>query len=334
LLTQLRKSAIDMEEILYDSSSRYASYPVFVLNYCLKNPVLFDRKGNRIEVPGGGSLREFFEAEGLWDQDLYENEIPKYQTMPSGSGDDPGGKFGHDRADEQFIESVDFSSQESLGKCPECAGRVFEHGDAYVCEKSVGPERTCKFRTDKILLQQPIDTTQIKKLLAEGKTDLLDGFVSSRGKMFSACLVVSEGQVIFDFQKINTDPVDFSSQESLGKCPRCAARVFEQSDAYVCENSVDPEKTCDFRSGKIILQQPIDTTQIKKLLADGKTDLLDDFVSNRTCQKFSAFLVIKEGKLGFEFDTQPAQEKASASSKKTVKSKATNASTARKKKSI
>jgi DNA topoisomerase-3 len=43
--------------------------------------------------------------------------------------------------------------------------------------------------------------------------------------------------------------------------------------------------------------------QVTKLLATGKTDLLDGFVSNRTKRKFKALLVWdeNEGKVGFEF---------------------------------
>jgi DNA topoisomerase-3 len=42
---------------------------------------------------------------------------------------------------------------------------------------------------------------------------------------------------------------------------------------------------------------------VTKLLATGKTDQLDGFVSNRTKRKFKAMLVWdeKEGKVGFEF---------------------------------
>ena len=103
----------------------------------------------------------------------------------------------------------------------------------------------------------------------------------------------------FDFGQDKADaesaePVDFSAQESLGNCPKCKASVYEHGNAYVCEKSVGPEKTCDFRSGKVILQQPIDIVQMKKLLADGKTDLLREFVSNRTRRKFSAYLVAQE----------------------------------------
>jgi DNA topoisomerase-3 len=101
-----------------------------------------------------------------------------------------------------------------------------------------------------------------------------------------------------------------SDQQSLGNCPKCASKVFEHGTSYVCEKSVGPAKNCDFRSGKIILQQPIEPEQMKKLLAGGKTDLLKEFVSNRTRRKFSAYLVAKDGKVGFEFEKKVAKPKA------------------------
>jgi DNA topoisomerase-3 len=89
--------------------------------------------------------------------------------------------------------------------------------------------------------------------------------------------------------------------------------VFEHGMAYVCEKSVGPEKTCDFRSGKVILQQPVEPEQMQKLLATGRTDLLKDFVSSRTRRKFSAFLVRgTDGKVGFEFEKREPKAKAPA----------------------
>jgi len=101
-------------------------------------------------------------------------------------------------------------------------------------------------------------------------------------------------------------PVDFSGQTPLGRCPKCAHAVFEHGMNYVCEKSVGPEKSCTFRSGKVILQQEIEPDQMRKLLAEGKTDLLTNFVSSRTNRKFKAFLVTqKDGKIGFEFEPRP-----------------------------
>jgi len=111
---------------------------------------------------------------------------------------------------------------------------------------------------------------------------------------------------------------DFSGQESLGACPKDKGRVFEHGMAYVCEHAVGPKKTCDFRSGRMILQQPIEREQMKKLLATGRTDLLTDFVSKKG-RKFKAFLVKNpDGKIGFEFQPRkekPAEPKAEAQSK-------------------
>ncbi|OYW26593.1 MAG: DNA topoisomerase III, partial [Methyloversatilis sp. 12-65-5] len=111
----------------------------------------------------------------------------------------------------------------------------------------------------------------------------------------------------------NAEPVDFSSQTPLGACPKCAAKVYEQPMSYICEKAVGPEKSCDFRSGKIILQQPIEPEQMQKLLEVGRTDLLKGFVSSRTKRKFSAFLVRQlDGKVGFEFEPRAVKPKAGA----------------------
>jgi DNA topoisomerase-3 len=87
--------------------------------------------------------------------------------------------------------------------------------------------------------------------------------------------------------------------------------------AYVCEHSVAKPKTCDFRSGRIILQQEILPEQMAKLLNDGKTDLLPGFISQRTRRPFKAFLTRgKDGKISFEFEERkakaPAKGKAAA----------------------
>jgi DNA topoisomerase-3 len=64
---------------------------------------------------------------------------------------------------------------------------------------------------------------------------------------------------------------------------------------------VGPARTCDFRTGKIILQRPIEPEQVTKLLDLGRTDLLHRFISKKG-RPFSAFLVRQpDGRAGFEF---------------------------------
>ena len=64
-----------------------------------------------------------------------------------------------------------------------------------------------------------------------------------------------------------------------------------------------------FRSGRTILQRPIEPAQMQKLLTSGKTDLLQ-FVSSRTRRPFAAFLVRqKDGSVGFEFEPRDPSKK-------------------------
>jgi len=213
---------------------------------------------------------------------------------------------------------VDFSGQEPLGKCPKCGAQVFENGPSYICEKATGPNRTCDFRSGGVILQQPVNRDQMKKLLATGKTGLLRKFISKEGRPFAAYLVAAEGKVSFEFEpreakagrkktgkgaepQAPVQKIDFTGQEPLGNCPKCGGRIFESEKDYLCEKSQAEVRPCKFRIGKVILQQPVDRAQASKLLASGKTDLMDKFIS-KTGRPFPAFLVLEEnGKVGFEF---------------------------------
>jgi DNA topoisomerase III len=231
--------------------------------------------------------------------------------------------FGPNGQENGAAQPVDFSGKEPLGKCPKCGGRVFELGMSYLCEKSVGPNKTCDFRAGKVILQQPVDHEQVKKLLSAGKTDLLPRFISRKGRPFKAYLVVTDKKDVgFEFEKREpktkkdrkpSEPVakiDFSGQEPLGKCPKCGGKIFETENSYICERSQADRKPCKFKLSKTILGKDIPKEQAQKLLATGKTDLLEGFISKRG-RPFSAYLKLEDEKVGFEFPEKPVREKES-----------------------
>jgi DNA topoisomerase-3 len=234
--------------------------------------------------------------------------------------------FGDEGKDGEGETAPDFTGKEPVGKCPKCGGRVFENGMNYVCESSVGAAKKCDFRTGTVILQQAIDRIQAGKLLADGKTDLLKEFVSKKtGRKFEAFLTLKEGKVSFEFaprekkfpskdrKAAEPEPlVDFTGQEPVGACPKCKGHVYEHGANYVCEHSVGAHVTCDFKSGKIILQQAVSHEEFTKLLATGKTSLLQGFVSNKTRRAFKAYLAWdpKEGKVSFEFEPRPERKPA------------------------
>jgi len=195
--------------------------------------------------------------------------------------------------------------------CPNCGNVVKENYRRYACTN-------CDFSISKHPGGRTFELPEVEELLAKREIGPLQGFISKMGRPFAAILrITGENKLEFDFGQSNEDdnePVDFSGQPPVGPCPKCQSRVFEHGMSFVCEKSVGPEKSCDFRSGKVILQQEISRESMEKLLNEGRTGLLDGFVSSRTNRKFKAFLVRQpDGKIGFEFEPRgdkPARKTA------------------------
>lgn len=213
--------------------------------------------------------------------------------------------------------------------CPRCGGTIRETYKKFQCGG-------CDYGLWKIVAGRQFEPAEIESLLVDRVIGPLTGFRNKMGRPFNAIIKLNANhEPEFDFGNGTgsddaAEPVDFSDRQPLGPCPKCGGKVYDHGMSYVCEKSVGPEKSCDFRSGKVILQQSVEPEQMQKLLENGRTDLLKNFVSSRTKRKFSAFLVRgTDGKVGFEFEKrEPKATKAGAkgdapapAAKKTSKAK-------------
>ena len=226
--------------------------------------------------------------------------------------------------------------------CPNCGGIVRENYRRYACTgKSGSGDDACGFSFTKSPAGRTFETAEAEQFMADKKIGPLEGFRSKAGWPFTAELSLKfsdedkNWKLEFDFGDDGADEdtgeiVDFSGAANLGACPKCGAPVHEHGSNYVCEKAVPTQAqatpSCDFKSGKIILQQPISHEQIGKLLATGKTDLLDKFISNKTRRAFKAFLAwnAEAGKVGFEFEPRTSKfppRKTAAAPAKTVAAK-------------
>ncbi|UDM50468.1 DNA topoisomerase III [Cupriavidus sp. MP-37] len=206
--------------------------------------------------------------------------------------------------------------------CPQCGGQVKENYRRFACT-------ACEFSISKIPGGRQFEIEEVEELLQKKEIGPLQGFRSKMGRPFAAILKLGkddEGhyKMEFDFGQSDDDndgePVDFSGQQPVGTCPKCGGSVFEHGMKYVCENSTTSPKSCDFTTGKIILQQEISREQIGKLLNEGKTDLLTGFKSSRTGRNFKAFLVKQpDGKIGFEFEAREPKAGAKTAAKAPAK---------------
>jgi DNA topoisomerase III len=183
-------------------------------------------------------------------------------------------------------------------KCPKCGkGPVQENYRKFQCQ-------TCDLSLWKVVSGREWSPEEMAELLTKRYIGPLTGFRSKQGRPFAGGVKLTDDfRVEFDFGQSaeGEEKPDFSGAEPLGACPKCKSRVYEHGVTYVCENALGATRTCDFRSGRLILQQPIEREQMKKLLETGRTELLTGFVSKKG-RKFKAFLVKQpDGKIGFEF---------------------------------
>ncbi len=202
--------------------------------------------------------------------------------------------------------------------CPNCGGVMKENYRRYTCTGKTGTEEGCGFSFGKTPAGRTFEVAEVEQFLRDKKIGPLDGFRSKAGWPFTAEMVIKFDEeaknykLEFDFGddkkgEESGELIDFSGQESLGACRKCGAAVYEHGKNYVCEKSVptlaQPTPSCDFKSGQVILQQPISREQMSKLLETGKTELMDKFVSMRTRRAFKAMLAWDEeaGKVNFEF---------------------------------
>ena len=213
--------------------------------------------------------------------------------------------------------------------CPNCGGIVKENYRRYACVgKDAAADDTaaagCGFSFGKTPAGRTFEQAEVEQFLRDKKIGPLEGFRSKAGWPFTSEIALKYNEeeknwkLEFDFGNDKNaeetgEIVDFTGSESLGACPKCGGAVHEYGSNYVCEKSVPTEAqttpTCNFKSGKIVLQQVVEREQIAKLLSAGKTDLLEKFVSNRTRRAFKAFLSwnAEVDKVVFEFEPRTSK---------------------------
>ncbi len=183
--------------------------------------------------------------------------------------------------------------------CPKCESVVNETYKRYACIN-------CDFSISKTPGARLLSVTEAETFIKNKRLGPLEGFRSKRGFLFAGTIVLTDDyKLIFDFDSAEDDSLielNYEKKDIIGNCPKCSGDVVIYKTSYICSNSVGKNKCCDFRSGLTILQQTVSIEQMTKLLTEGKTGLLDSFVSSRTRRKFKAFLILKDDKtIGFEF---------------------------------
>jgi DNA topoisomerase III len=258
--------------------------------------------------------------------------------------------YGYTREVVELAKNFEFDEiypyEDPLGVCPLCQEEVFEHSWFYRCRPKEGidprkDENDCPFRVWKDKSGRYVDRETVRELLKDGRSRVLDGFLTRQGRSYKGRLELLDGRVELerlessdDSEGISETPEYEVDERSLGPCPRCTAPLLETRGTFVCSTGLgvlraaakDEASTLSLRKREIpegmdycpvllprtVCRREVTREEALTYFTQGKTEVLTDFIS-RKGRPFSATLVLKDtGRHGFEFlprgGAQPAAE--------------------------
>ncbi len=211
--------------------------------------------------------------------------------------------------------------------CPTCHEKGLRQTDGnYECKH---PDCKPKFKLSKYVASHELAPEEAKDLLEKGRIGPFEDFKNRFGQPFTAELKLAQGprggwkpEFIFEGDEERENEAKNLSDDQLlcetelpgGK----VAKVYETERAYLCPDMAADKQKNGTRLGKTILQKDIAAEQAIKLFGEGKTDIIEGFISKKG-RKFNAHLLLDKntGKLAWEF---PPRAKKKAAKKKATKS--------------
>jgi DNA topoisomerase III len=192
---------------------------------------------------------------------------------------------------EARAKTWDFSKQaekinqnESLGKCPLCGNDVVDKGNFYGCKGY--QTNGCKFGINHVIAKKKIPESQVRKLLKNGRTDVIKGFTSNKGKKFDAFLYWNEEQKKIDWG-FNLNKKE---TKSIGlKCPFCSSELVDHGNFIGCSGF---KQGCRFTVSKEMFGRKLKDNEIRDILEKGKTELITGFQGKHGT--FDGWLVVDE----------------------------------------
>lgn len=189
-----------------------------------------------------------------------------------------------------------------LGPCPKCKeGQVIENAKAYGCSRY---REGCNLTIWKTVARKRLTEKQAQLLMANGRTEQLQGFISKAGKQFAARLKFDdEFKVVFEFDERPRNDSAPTRPTAALTCPKCRqGQIIEGQRGFGCNRY---RQGCDFVVWKEMAGKKLTERQIQTLIAKGKTGVIKGFKSKKG-GKFDARLKLgPECKAAFDFPTGP-----------------------------
>ncbi len=226
-------------------------------------------------------------------------------------------KTGKWKAEYDFGDKVDLGSVDPFWTDPATGAQLVEVGSSYVLREQENGEWKQAFRLPRLMCKKEIPREQAVRLIEQGKTDLIQNFTSKKGRPFDAFLVRNDAKIRWEFpaRAAKTDKngkpvarkarakVDLSQATVIGESKTHGGELVEMEDAYYVRKP-DQDNRPVFKLTKKLCEHEITPEEVKELLGQGRSHLIDDFVSKRG-NKFAAHLVLSSKKDKAEFEFPP-----------------------------
>ncbi len=216
-----------------------------------------------------------------------------------------------------FGDKVDLGSVEPFWTDPKTGAQLCEVGSSYVLREREGEGWKQAFRVGRLMCQKPIPREQAIELVANGRTELIRGFISKKGRPFDAFLKRENNRITWEFPprapRLDKDgkpiprrskaPPDLSNAKVIGQSKALNGEILEAGDSYYVRRP-DQDNRIVFTMKRHVCAKEIPPGELHNLLENGRTNLIEGFMSKRMTP-FNAYLVLSKNRNKADFEFPP-----------------------------
>lgn len=209
--------------------------------------------------------------------------------------------------------------------CPVCGAPSLGQDDGrYKCK-----EPDCKFSLSKVVASRPLSEDEAKQLLTTKMVGPLTGFVNRFKQPFDAAIELVEDKKAglkanFVFEKTPEEEAEaeaIKEENKLCPCPLCEkGDIYVTDTSYICDRRVSGDG-CKARLSREMCKYEIPREQALKYFTEGKTDVIDQWISKKGRPFKAAIACNKTGKRMLAWEFPPREPKKKAAAKKAAPKK-------------
>jgi DNA topoisomerase III len=222
------------------------------------------------------------------------------------------------KAEYDFGDKQDLATLEPFWKDPVSGAELCENGSSYILRERDGEGFKQTFRVGRLMCQKPIPREAAIQLVTVGKTDLIQGFTSKKGRPFDAFLKREDARISWEFPprapKLDKDgkpiprkakaPPDLSKATVLGQSKMHKdAELLETPEAFYVRRP-EQDNRIVFTLKRDLCGKKLEFDEVKPLFDEGRTGLIQGFMSKRGAP-FAAYLVLSKTGAKAEFEFPP-----------------------------